>query len=259
VADRAPPDPQALYDGQAARWARRTPLSLSDFTARPRVLDLCEPVAGLRVLDLGCGEGYCTRLLRGRGAAEVVAIDVSPAMVAAARAEEERAPLGAIDYRVGSATDLAELPAGGFDLVLAMFLFNYLSVGETRATCQEVARVLRPDGRFVFAVPHPLLPWLRPTEPPFYFDVDGAGYASARDRRFPGRIWRRDGVALDVQVVHKTLADYVCALDAAGFTRLPRVHELAVTDEIRAIDPGFFAPLGEAPLHLAIATARPAG
>ena len=52
-----------LYDATAAKWVRRAPTSLSDFTGRPRTLELCRPVEGRRVLDLGCGEGYCARRL----------------------------------------------------------------------------------------------------------------------------------------------------------------------------------------------------
>lgn len=72
---------------------------------------------GERVLDVGCGEGYFARELAKRGA-EVTAIDLSPALVAMARAEEECAPLGN-DYRVMSAVRLEGFESGAFDLVTA--------------------------------------------------------------------------------------------------------------------------------------------
>ena len=50
-----------LYDQQSDNWVRREPLCLSDFTARPKIFAMCEPVQGLRILDIGCGEGYCAR------------------------------------------------------------------------------------------------------------------------------------------------------------------------------------------------------
>ena len=37
--------------------------SLSDFTGRPVVLQMCEPIIAADILDLGCGEGYFSRLL----------------------------------------------------------------------------------------------------------------------------------------------------------------------------------------------------
>ena len=246
---------QALYDDTAPAWARVAPSSLSDFTARPFVLEMCRPYAGSRVLDLGCGEGYCARQLRRGGAAEVLGVDLSPGMIAGALAEEERAPLG-IQYEQGDATDLEQLPDGRFDLVVAVFLFNYLT-SEASTTCmREVRRVLRGGGRFVFSVPHPAFPYLRAPAPPFYFDVGGADYFAARDTRFAGKIWKRDGSALDVQLVHKTLEDYFACLKRAGFEALPELRELSVTPAIMEVDPPFFGPLLGLPLHMALAVTR---
>jgi ubiquinone/menaquinone biosynthesis C-methylase UbiE len=244
-----------LYDENVGSWARTQPSSLSDFTARPSVLEMCRPFDGMRVLDLGCGEGYCSRALRRSGAAEVHGIDVSSGMVDAAKREETREPLG-ITYEVGDATDLRGVPTHHYERVLAMFLFNYLNTEQTRACMTEVARVLGPGGRFVFAVPHPSLPWLRDKVPPFYFDVGETGYFAARNTRWPGKIWKRDGTQLEVQLVHKTLEDYFDALAAAGFERMPHVRELRVTPGILSVDPTFFGPLGETPLHLAISVER---
>jgi SAM-dependent methyltransferase len=253
--DASVPPSHELYDATASRWVRREPTSLSDFTGRPRTLALCEPVAGKRVLDLGCGEGYCARRLVQMGAAEVLGIDNSAQMIAAARSEEAREALG-IRYEVGDATNLAGVADGSIDLVLAMFLFNYLDVEATGRCMAEVHRVLGAGGRFVFAVPHPSLPFVREEEPPFYFSVREGGYFSNRDRRFPGKIWRRDGTELEVQLVHKTFEDYFAAMRASGFRTLPVVIELGVTPEIEAIDPAFFGPLRDVALHAAFAVER---
>lgn len=251
-------DPRAtreLYDETASAWARNAPSSLSDFTARPFVLTLCQPLTGTRVLDLGCGEGYCARQMMRAGAAEVLGIDLSEGMISAARAEEARESLG-IAYQQGDATALARLESASFDLVVAVFLFNYLNREQTSACMREVMRVLRPGGRFVFAVPHPSFPFMRQPAPPFFFDLGSASYFSARDGRFPGKIWKRDGSALDVQVVHKTVEDYFSSLAEAGFTSLPVVRELSVTEQINDIDPAFFGSLLGAPLHMAFAITR---
>src|SRR5690606_9390780 len=182
-----------IYDRAAQNWRRCAPVLLADFTARPFVLDWCEPVGGCEVLDLGCGEGYVARQLKRRRAARVRGTDVSGEMIARALEEEEREPLG-IEYRVGDARDLSWVADGSVDLAVAVFLFNYLDRAGTAAVMSEVHRVLRPGGRFVFAVPHPSLPFLRPEEPPFYFARAGRGYFSARDATLEGRIWRRDGI-----------------------------------------------------------------
>ncbi|MBW4616954.1 MAG: class I SAM-dependent methyltransferase [Desmonostoc vinosum HA7617-LM4] len=242
---------QNLYNSTASQWIRSEPSSLSDFTARPFILELCEPITGLRVLDLGCGEGYCSRELRRRGAAQVHGIDLSQAMINAARSQEAEETLG-ISYEVGCATDLKQFDDGTIDLVVAVFLFNYLTTTQTQQCMAEVARLLSPGGRFVFSVPHPSFPYIHKGEYPFYFQVEGAGYFSKRDQQFPGRIWKRDGSWLNVQLVHKTLEDYFDALKNAGFNTMPTLRELKVTPEHLAVDESFFSPLIDIPLHLAI-------
>ncbi|MEH2297965.1 MAG: methyltransferase domain-containing protein [Nostoc sp.] len=240
-----------LYNRTASEWIRGEPISLSDFTARPFLLELCEPIAGLRVLDIGCGEGYCSRELRRRSAAQVHGIDLSQAMIAAANLQELEDPLG-ISYEVGCATNLKQFNDGEIDLVVAVFLFNYLTISQTQECMAEVARILRPGGRFVFSVPHPSFPYMREAAYPFYFQVEGTGYFSKRDQQFPGRIWKRDGSWLNVQLIHKTLEDYFNALKIAGFNTMPILQELRVTPEHIALDESFFSPLLDQPLHLAI-------
>jgi SAM-dependent methyltransferase len=246
-------DAHALYQRTAEHWARREPSSLSDFTARPRVLAMCEPLHGKRVLDLGCGEGYCSRLMQLDGA-QVHGIDVSERMIELASQAEAARPLG-VRYETGDAA-AADLGEGRFDLVLAMFLFNYQGVEQMRQTMASVHRTLSPGGHFVFAVPHPAFPFMREPAPPFGFEVGQAGYFSARDLQFSGRIWKRDGHALDVRLVHKTLGDYFDGLRRAGFEAMPEVTELGVTQDMIDLDADFFGPICDVPLHLAIKVKR---
>ena len=241
---------ETLYDGASRNWKRSEPVLISDFTARPFLLEWCEPIAQRAVLDLGCGEGYFARNLAKRGAKRIEGMDLSSEMIARAQEQEAEAPLG-IQYSIGDAPQLGRFESESFDLVVAVFLFNYLNRKATAAAMAEIFRVLRPGGSFVFAVPHPSLPFIRAEEPPFYFVREGAGYFSGRDRRFEGQIDRRDGVSVPVQCVHKTLTDYFRSLSAAGFRAMPEVEELGVTEEIRDVDPEWFGPLEDQPLHLA--------
>ena len=116
---------------------------------------------------------------------------------------------------------------------------------------------LAPGGRFVFTVPHPCFAYMRAPAAPFYFETNGEDYFSAIDRTLEGRIWRRDGADVPVRCVHKTLSDYFDALAEAGFVTLPRVVELAVTDEHLALDSDFFGPLRGYPLHVLFSVELP--
>jgi SAM-dependent methyltransferase len=118
-------------------------LHVEEFTLH----ELTGDVAGLAVLDLACGEGFHTRRLKVRGAARVVGVDLSPAMVALARAEEQRHPLG-VEYVASDAADFrTDEP---FDLVVAAYLLNYARTPEQLlGMCRGVARSLKPGCRFV--------------------------------------------------------------------------------------------------------------
>jgi ubiquinone/menaquinone biosynthesis C-methylase UbiE len=119
------------------------------------LMDLIGDPAGLSVLDLACGEGFYTRLIRHRGAARVRGLDLSEGMIALAQAQEARQPLG-VTYAVADARELSnEDPV---DLTVAAYLLNYARArGELQAMCDGIARSLKPGGRFVTVNTNPAL------------------------------------------------------------------------------------------------------
>jgi len=239
-----------LYDNQADDWSRNEPILLSDYSARPFVLDLCEPLVDLKVLDIGCGEGYVGRQMLKRGANHVDGIDISDKMISNALQIQRSENIQNATYRVIDISEFKVDKRSDYDLIIAMFLFNYLTIKETQATMEKVMSLLKPGGFFIFSVPHPLLAYLKKDKYPFYFEVKG-GYFSARNSLFPGEIWRRDGVPVNVQCVHKTIQDYFSCLKNANFTTMPEVYELHITEDHVNMDKTFFSPLEELPLHMA--------
>jgi SAM-dependent methyltransferase len=98
-----------------------------------------------RVLDLGCGIGRVAAAVA-QEAGSVLGLDISPAMVGAARARHGGVPN--LAFEVAGGRDLAGLPDASFDLVLAVDVFPYLVQAGLEATMiAEAARVLRPGGR----------------------------------------------------------------------------------------------------------------
>lgn len=246
-------DTRAIYDAAAADWRREQSLLLSDFTARERVIEVVGDVGGLHLWDLGCGEGFVGRQLAARGARRLEGFDLSAAMVEAARRQAGALAAkrgGPLSYTVADLREAAQWPVGSCDGALAVFLFNYLSLAATAQVLAHVHGALRPGGFFLFTVPHPAVPYLRPHEPPFFFDAAGHPYLGSEDQIFEGRIWRRDGVVNPVRARHKTLQDYVELLAKSGWQRLPQLEELGVTEAHLALDPAFFGPLRGTPLHL---------
>lgn len=114
------------------------------------LLRLLGTVAGQRVMDAGCGQGYFARLLAARGA-DVVGVEPADALIERARQMERAEPRGISFVQA----DLAVLPDVGqpFDAVLCNMVL--LSVPNWKDAMASCVRALRPGGRFVFSVHHP--------------------------------------------------------------------------------------------------------
>jgi len=241
-------DTEKVYDDNAEKWLRLTASSLSDFTARPQVFEACGDLKDRSVLDIGCGEGYCARELKRRGAGDYLGIDLSSQMIEAAQAQEAKDKYG-IEYR---ACNVAEfIPARRFDLCIAVFLFNYLRIADMRKVFSMVYEMLPINGEFIFSVPHPSFPFICEQQAaPFYFASEGQNYFASVDEQLEGEIWKRNGERLHVQCVHKTFSDYFNNLRLAGFSKMPEVTELTVTPALAKTDEDFFGPLLNEPLHV---------
>ncbi len=87
-----------------------------DGAERAAVRELVD-VAGLRVLDVGCGDGRLSFMCAGEGAATVYGIDPDDESIAAARAETPRGLRRRVRFAVADAAEV-ELPRRKFDLAL---------------------------------------------------------------------------------------------------------------------------------------------
>jgi 2-polyprenyl-6-hydroxyphenyl methylase / 3-demethylubiquinone-9 3-methyltransferase len=105
-----------------------------------------DALAGLRILDIGCGAGILSEPLARLGA-QVVGADPSQANIAAAKLHAEQGPLS-IDYRATAAAALAD--AGErFDIVLAMEVVEH--VADLRLFLRRCAEMVKPGGIMVVA------------------------------------------------------------------------------------------------------------
>jgi len=104
--------------------------------------DAATPLAGARVLDVGCGSGYFLHRLSEYGAGECQGIDLLESRIESAR---ERYP--AHEWRVGSATELP-FEDGSFDLVTQFTCLSSIVDNATRAAAaREMLRVAGREGR----------------------------------------------------------------------------------------------------------------
>ena len=142
----------AEYDPLVKDYYQSKFLPFRVFSEMPDHLELLGDLKGKSVLDVACGEGFYTRLIRSCGASICVGVDVSPEMIRLAKAKEFENPIG-IQYEVASVTSMGELISGGFDVVSTAFLFNCAQdQGELRGMFQEIYRNLKVGGRLCATV-----------------------------------------------------------------------------------------------------------
>ncbi|MGW2543833.1 class I SAM-dependent methyltransferase [Kitasatospora sp. NPDC001574] len=190
------------------------------FTWCPEGLDeadarLLGDVAGRTVLELGAGAAQCSRWLAGRGA-RPVALDISYRQLQhSLRIDLSRgtAPVPVVQ------ADAAVLPFADASFDLACSAYGAVPFSaDTAALMREVHRVLRPGGRWVFSVTHPIR-WAFPDEP----GVEGLTAVSPYFDRTPYVEQDEQGRATYVEH-HRTLGDRVRELVAAGFRLLDLVE-----------------------------------
>lgn len=168
---------------------------------------LLGPVADRDVLEVGAGAAQCARWLRRHGA-RAVAFDLSAAQLRHSRLLDGST---GISVPVVQA-DACALPFAGASFDLACSAYGAVPfVADLVALHREVARVLRPGGRWAFSVTHPIR-WAFP-------DVPGPEGLTATYPYFDRTPYvERDGAGTVSYVEHhRTVGDHVRALAAAGF------------------------------------------
>lgn len=218
-------DDAAVFENYCA--LRRATQSANDTLDEPTVRALLGAVDGLDVVDLGCGDaGFGLALLK-EGAASYTGVDGSANMVAAARRMLgiDAGPGLDADSRgnANADTDAARdrhlvhtrledwsPAAASVDLALSRLALHYLA--DLAPVFANVHRALRPGGRFVFSVEHPVV--TASTQP---LATRGVGEARLVDHYFDTGSRITNWMGAEVVKHHRTVEDHFAALQAAGF------------------------------------------
>ena len=160
---------------------------------------LTPPLAGLRLLDAGCGTGW---RLRGVEAASAVGVDLCPEMLEAGR-DDDSATAATM------AGDLRALPLrdGAFDMVWCRLVMGYLA--DCESAYREIARVSDAEARLIVTDFHP------------------AAAAAGHKRTF-----RADGATHEVANHVHHIRDHLAAAYVAGFD-LIETREARIGPEVR--------------------------
>ncbi len=117
----------------------------------PCVKKMAGNVAGLRTLDLACGNGSLTSWLKRQGA-RVTGTDATLELLQHARRRESESPQG-IEYVHCDAARLEFAATAEFDLVTCTMAL--MDMPDAERPIREIARVMKPDGRALICISHP--------------------------------------------------------------------------------------------------------
>jgi SAM-dependent methyltransferase len=229
------------YDAMADAYVADEGNAYNALYERPATLAALGDVAGRRVLDAGCGAGALAAELVARGAT-VEGVDVSPRMVALARARGlgPRARFAVGDLTDGAA--LAAFPDDAFDAAAASLVLHY--VRDWEPLLGRLARVVRGGGRVVASTHHPEMvdhEW--PTDDP-------DAVALLHDR------WVKGGATYDVRFWRRPLRAMLAAFAAAGLA-VEEVVEPEPLPECRQVDPVAWERLSGRPWFLVFVLSAP--
>ncbi|WP_267244056.1 class I SAM-dependent methyltransferase [Streptomyces sp. PR69] len=236
------------YDEIGEAYEGFKSLPLARYPEVGSFLAMLGDVRGKSVLDLASGTGFYTRQFKRRGAAEVLGIDISREMVAAARQLEERDPLG-VRYEVG---DVSELPPLGrrFDLATAVYLLNYAEDAATmERMCRGIHRSLVPGGEFFVLTQAPDYRFDGPPTGKYGFLYEPTGEEAGTGPRV--RITALLDPPIEFVTVYPRREVYETCLRAAGFGEVTWVPLQVPEEGVRKFGAAFWADfLANPPLEM---------
>lgn len=186
------------YDGFADEYRDGGPYN--QFYERPAMMELLGEVAGLDVLDVGCGSGVLTERLI-RSGASVIGFDASQRMLNRAR---DRLGAAAQLWLHDLHDPLTWLASDSMDVVVGSLVMHYMKDWGPALT--EFYRVLRPGGRLVFSTHHPFADFVNFNRPDYFVVEEIEDEWGDPGAKYQVRFWRRP-----LSVIVETLVD-------SGFT-----------------------------------------
>lgn len=202
---------QNVYDiaefFESYRSLRDRDTGLNAALERPSLIEQLPSLAGLRVLDLGCGFGDFARWARSQGARNVLGVDISRRMLDEATRRTSDCGISFLQSSIES----FGFQTGSFELVVSSLTLHYVKDFQTVAA--NVFDCLSPGGLFLFSVEHPICTahpiGLATTEQGCAFwPVDRYAEEGSRQTN-----WFVEGVVK----FHRTIESYVTAILKSGF------------------------------------------
>jgi len=219
------------YDAFAAAYqADNENNAWNAYYERPAILSLAGDVAGLRVLDAGCGGGAHGAALVDRGAV-LTGVDASAGLLEIARRRLE----GRARLLLADLNERLPFEDGAFDLVMASLVMHYLH--DWSRPLSEFRRVLSNGGRLIFSTHHP------------FMDHDPASGESYFETYNFSETWHRGSKDITMRFWHRPLHAMFDALRSAGF-RIDVVSEPQPDPKVSSLFPEAYKSLTTKPRFL---------
>jgi len=209
-------------DGNALRQWTQEEIDWGVFAVPESDVGALGDVAGLDVVELGCGTAYVSAWLARRGA-RPVGVDPTPAQLATARRMMEET---GIEFPLVEAPgESVPLPDASFDLAVSEYGASLWA--DPAKWVPEAARLLRPGGRLVFLTNSLLVYLCAP-------DVGVVGETLQREQFGMYAIEWPDSVGVEYHLPH---GEWIALLRRCGF-EIEALHELRAPEG--AVDPGYY-------------------
>jgi SAM-dependent methyltransferase len=247
-------DVKKIWNACGAAFDRFTSAedSFSENIEWPAVERLIGSLERQRAIDLGCGSGVYSLRFAQLGA-DVAALDLSDAMIALAREKAQERGLS-IDFQVADISRPLPFDRDQFDLVFTATALHYIE--DLESFFSEAARVMKPGGRLIASVLHPISTSLfaeidsEDRGQPFYF--------GSRVRRIETpwlEFGEVSGEGREITSYHHTIEDYFSAIRAAGLSVI-EMREPHPSREFAAKNAARFEEAMRVPVYLIFKAAR---
>ena len=210
---------------------RENPISLNEIVEKPTMFSLLPDLNGKKVLDLGCGAGGHLLHYLSLGAAEVVGLDLSHAMIE--QAKEDFAKIGtdhpACKYAFYCLPmeQLTEIKENEFDVITSSFAFHY--VDDFPDLLRKISTKLAPNGTLIFSQEHPITTCHKAGDR-WEKNAEKQQVAYRLNHYREEGLRERNWFQQSFKTYHRTTATILNNLIQAGF-RIERVEEPMLADQ----------------------------
>ncbi len=223
----------ASYDEIAQKYAEKLEnddkAPYNAYYDRPGMLSQLPPLAGLYVMDAGCGTGKLAEIMVNQGAA-VTAFDYNAEFVDITR---HRLGKRATVLQADLAEPLPFAPDDTFDLVTASLVMHYLK--DWTPALREIHRLLKPGGLLIFSTHHPTMMWKLFELQDYYAET----------------LIEDEWAIGTVKYYHHPLTYISAALRDTGFV-IEHLHEPQPTEDMKRVSPESYEKLMKNPWFLVI-------